>query len=109
MCAQCMYEWSEHWNEIQNITTECQFQSTKTQDGYRLICCSATLSRSHSMYAYHAELAKPRNKKIQPISQAVSMDKCHLSSARMPELQWLSWYVSQPTSFCHTHLLHHYS
>ena len=35
-----------------------------------------------------AELAKP--KKFQPGSWTVSMDKCHLSSAPMPEIQWLS-------------------
>ena len=29
--------------------------------------------------------------KIQPENRTVSMDKCHLSSAPMPELQWLSW------------------
>ena len=30
-------------------------------------------------------------REIQPENRTVSMDKCHLSSAPMPELQWLSW------------------
>ena len=28
---------------------------------------------------------------IQPVSRIVSRDKCHLSFAPVPELQWLSW------------------
>ena len=43
---------------------------------------------------YHAELScrvimqsSPSLRKIQPENRTVSMDKCHLSSAPMPELQ----------------------
>ena len=35
--------------------------------------------------AYHAELTPKKD------SACESMDKCHLSSAPIPELQWLSW------------------
>ena len=38
-----------------------------------------------------AEFSTPSLREIQPENRTVSMDKCHLSSAPMPELQWLSW------------------
>ena len=40
-------------------------------------------------FSTHVELTKP--KKIQPMSQTVSMDKSYLSSVPVPELQRLSW------------------
>ena len=35
--------------------------------------------------------SSPSLREIQLENRTVSMDRCHLSSAPMPELQWLSW------------------
>jgi len=39
----------------------------------------------------HTMQSKAYTKELQPENWAVSMDIYHLSSAPMPELQWLSW------------------
>ena len=51
------------------------------------IYSTGSLSQNYSLCTFAVSLSTTQ---IQPENQTVSMDKCHLSSAPMLELQWLS-------------------
>ena len=74
--AKCLLKWDVCISEVQNSGIPLLFLKKYMYKAYRWQQTSDTLQSFPSL------------REIQPGNRTVSMDKCHLSSAPMPELQW---------------------
>lgn len=87
------------------ITNNLSFAAYTTRLEFLHLCASPTHLLEYTMNVNHAlyfsiyfawwysscKLNTKPNREIQPENRTVPIDKCYLSSAQMPELQWPTW------------------